>query len=153
MLKNHLKPFFILLLGKPEEEEETETPKTSDNLMLLQNHPSEILVRTIEETLEKVLLQFLPKSEGAIASPTPLVPTTLLIDKENKNDLDSTEADPCQKEPETLVKEDNVKITIHESTDEEIVAEKIVEIQVDKEETDELIENGDDADDLTKALL
>ena len=145
MLKNHLKPFFILLLGKPEEEEETETPKTSDNLMLLQNHPSEMLVRTIEETLEK--------SEGMIASSTPLVPSTLLIDKENKNDLDSTEADACQKEPETLVKEDSVEVTIHESTDEEIVEEKIVEIQVDKEETDELIENGGDADDLTKPLL
>ena len=101
----------------------------------------------------KVLLQFLPKSEGTIASPTPLLPTILPIDKENKNDLDSTEADPCQKEPETLVKEDSVIVTIHESTDEEIVAEKIVEIHVDKEETDELIENGDDADDLTKALL
>ena len=52
---------------------------------------------------EKILLKFLPKSEGAIASPTPLAPTTLLIDKENTNDLDST-ADPCQKEDETLVK-------------------------------------------------
>ena len=104
-----------------------------------QNVPSEMLIRTIDETLEKVLLRFLPKSEEAVTSPTPVVPTTLLIDKENK------------KEPETLVKEDSVTVTIHESTDEEIVSEKIVEIQVDKEETDELIENGDD--DLTKALL
>ena len=117
-----------------------------------QNVPSEVLVRTIEESLEKVLLRFLPKSEEAVTSPTPVVPTTLLIDKENKNDLDCT-ADPCQKEPETLVKEDSVAVTIHESTEEEIVAEKIVEIQVDKEETDKLIENADDADDLTKSLL
>jgi hypothetical protein len=117
-----------------------------------QNVPSEMLIRTIDETLEKVLLRFLPKSEEAVTSPTPVVPTTLLIDKENKNYLDST-ADPCQEEPETLVKEDSVAVTIHESTDEEIVAEKIVEIQVDKEETDKLIENADDADDLTKALL
>ena len=102
-----------------------------------QNVPSEVLVRTIEESLEKVLLQFLPKSDGAIASPAPLVPTTLLIDKENKNDLDCT-ADPCQKEPETLVKEDSVAVTIHESTDDQIEAEKIVEIQVHKEETDEM---------------
>ena len=144
-----------MLSGKPEKKEKTETPKTSDNLMPLQRSPSEMLIniRTIEESLERVLLQFLPKSEGTIASPTPLLPTILPIDKENKNDLDSTEADPCQKEPETLVKEDSVIVTIHESTDEEIVAEKIVEIHVDKEETDELIENGDDADDLTKALL
>ena len=117
-----------------------------------QNVPSEMLIRTIDETLEKVLLRFLPKSEEAVTSPTPVVPTTLLIDKENKNDLDST-ADPCQKEPETLVKEDSVAVTIHESTDKEIVAEKIVEIQVDKEETEKLIENADNADDLTKALL
>ena len=117
-----------------------------------QNVPSEVLVRTIEESLEKVLLQFLPKSDGAIASPAPLVPTTLLIDKENTNDLDSA-ADPCQEEHDSLAKKDSVTVTIHESTDEEIVAEKIVEIQVDKEETEKLIENGDDANDLTKSLL
>lgn len=111
-----------------------------------------INIRTIEESLEKVLLQFLPKSEGTITSPTPLLPTILPIDKENKSYLDST-ADPCQKEHETLVNEESVKVTIHENTDEEIVAEKIVEILVDKEETDELIEKGDDTDYLTKALL
>ena len=72
-----------------------------------QNVPSEMLVRTIEESLAKVLLQFLPKSEGAIASPEPLVPTTLLINKESTNDFDST-ADPCQEEHETLVNKDSV---------------------------------------------
>ena len=83
------------------------------------------------------MLQFLPKSEGAIASPTPLLPTSLLLDKENKNDSDIT-TDPCPNEHEPLVKEDSVAVTIHESTDEKIEAEKIVEIQVHKEETDEM---------------
>ena len=135
-MKNHQTPFFILLSGKPEEKENTETSKTSNKLMDLQDHPSEMLIRTIDETLEKVLLRFLTKSEEAISSPTTLVPTTLLIDKENKNDLDST-TDPCQEENETLVKEDSVTVTIHENTNDQIEAEKIVEIQVHKEETDE----------------
>ena len=122
----------IPLSGKPEEKENTETSKTSNNLMNLQNHPSEMLVRTIEESLEKVLLQFLPKSEGPILSPDLLDP----IDNANKNDQDST-ADACQEENETLVKEDSVTVTIHENTNDQIEAEKIVEIQVHKEETDE----------------
>ena len=127
----------------PEENENVETPKTSENLMSLQSSSSEMLIRTVGQAViqgllkEKVSLQFLLKSEGAITSLTPLVPTTLLIDQENKNDLDST-ADPCQKEHETLVKEDSVSVTIHESTDDQIEAEKIVEIQVHKEETDEM---------------
>ena len=138
MLKIDLQSFFILLSGKPEE-----TPKTFDNLMPLQNPPSEMLIRTVGQVViqgllkEKVLLQFLPKSEGTIASPASLVPTTLLIDKENTNDFDST-ADPCLEEHETLVKEDSVTVTIHESTDDQIVDEKIVGIQVHKEETDEM---------------
>ena len=168
--------------------------------MSIQNSPSEMFVKTIESPenqgaqglfqhfrglmKEKILIKFLPKSEGAIASPTPLAPTILLIDKENTNDLDST-ADPCQKEHETLVKEDSVTVaihenaddaddltkalpieentndlgstvdpcqekdetlvkensvtvTIHENTDDQIVDEKIVGIQVHKEETDEM---------------
>ena len=150
MWKNYLQSCFIPLSGKPEEKEDAETPKTSDNLMPLQNSPSEMLVRTVQTTenegvqviiqgllKEKVLLQFLPKSEGAIASPTPLLPTSLLLDKENKNDSDIT-IDPCPNEHEPLVKEDSVAVTIHESTDEKIEAEKIVEIQVHKEETDEM---------------
>ena len=143
MLKIGLQSFFILLSGKPEEKESAETPKTFDNLMPLQNPPSEMLIRTVGQVViqgllkEKVLLQFLPKSEGTIASPASLVPTTLLIDKENTNDLDST-ADPCQEEHETLVKEDRVTVTIHESTDDQIVDEKIVGIQVHEEETDEM---------------
>ena len=135
--------------------------------MSIQNFPSDMFVKTVERPenqgsqglfqhfrgllKEKILLKFLPKSEGAIASPTPLAPTTLLIGKENTNDLDSS-VDLCQKERETLVKENSVTVTIHASADEEIVAKKIVKIQADKEETDKLIENADDADDLTKAL-
>ena len=123
----------IPLSGKPEAKENIETSKTSNNLTNLQNHPSEMLVRTIEESLEKVLLQFLPKSEGPILSPDLLDP----IDDENKNNQNST-ADPCQEEHETLVKEDRVTVTIHESTDDQIVDEKIVGIQVHEEETDEM---------------
>ena len=135
--------------------------------MSIQNSPSEMFGKTVESPenqgaqglfqhfrgllKEKILLKFLPKSEGAIASPTPLAPTTLLFDKENANDLDST-ADLCQKEHKTLVKEGSVTVKIHASPDEEIVAKKFVKIQADKEETDKLIENADDADDLTKAL-
>ena len=168
MLNSDLQSFFIALLGKPEEKEKTETPKTSDNLMSIQNSPSDMFVKTVESPenqgaqslfqhfrgllKEKILLKFLPKSEGAIASyPTPLAPTTLLIDKENTNNLDIT-VDPCQKEDETLLKKDSVTVTIHASADEEIVAKKFVKIQADKEETEKLIENADDADDLTKAL-
>ena len=162
-----MQSFFITLSGKPEEKEKTENSKTFDNLMSIQNSPTEMFVKTVERPenqgsqglfqhfrgllKEKILLKFLPKSEGAIASPTPLAPTTLLIDKENTNDLDSI-ADHCQKEHETLVKEDSVTVTIHASADEEIVAKKIVKIQTDKEETDKLIENVDDAEDLTKIL-
>ena len=97
MLKIDLQSFFILLSGKPEEKESAETPKTFDNLMPLQNPPSEMLIRTVGQVViqgllnEKVLLQFLPKSEGTIATPASLVPTNLLIDKENTNDLDSTD--------------------------------------------------------------
>ena len=41
-----------------------------------------------------------------------------------------------------------------ESTEDQIMAEKLVEIQANiKEETDELIENGNDIDDLTKPLV
>ena len=165
--------------------------------MSIQNSPSEMFVKTVESAenqsgkglfqhfrgllKEKILLKFLRKSEGAIASLTPLAPTTLLIDKENTNDLNST-ADSCQKEHETLVKEDSVTVTIHENandltkalpieentndlgstvdpyqekdetlvkensvtvtihenTDDQIVDEKIVGIQVHKEETDEM---------------
>ena len=143
MLKIDLQSFFIPLSGKPEEKECDETPKTFDNLMLLQNPPSEMLIRTVDQVViqgllkEKVLLQFLPKSEETIASPASLVPTNLLIDKEITNDLDST-ANPFQEEHETLAKEDSVTVTIHESTDDQIVDEKIVGIQVHKEETDEM---------------
>ena len=109
--------------------------------MSIQNSPSEMFVKTVESPdnqglfqhfrgllKEKILIKFLPKSEGAIASTTTLAPTTLLIDKENTTDLYST-ADPCQKEHETLVKEDSVTVTIHASADEEIVAKKIVNIR------------------------
>ena len=41
-----------------------------------------------------------------------------------------------------------------ESTEDQIMAEKHVEIQANnKEETDELIENGNEIDDLTKPLV
>ena len=109
--------------------------------MSIQNSPSEMFVKNVESPdnqglfqhfrgllKEKILIKFLPKSEGAIASTTTLAPTTLLIDKENTTDLYST-ADPCQKEHETLVKEDSVTVTIHASADEEIVAKKIVNIR------------------------
>ena len=54
---------------------------------------------------------------------------------------------------DSSAKEDNVKITFNESPDDQIVAEKIVEIQVNKEETDVLIENENDTNNLTRSLL
>ena len=46
----YIQSCFIPLSGKPEEKEQAESLKISDNLMPLQNSPSEMLVRTVQSS-------------------------------------------------------------------------------------------------------